>query len=364
VNLARAREATFGCCLRDRRPADADLSDQAARSPAGIALRSAGWPRWAEVRRSKAACALTLPRTKRPSVSQVCRARACRPVGRTARRGSLRGHEAFEAGGGLNLIGVAALAPASTLITPSAQPDVARPARRGRRRRTRRLGDAPERRSGPARRGTAGPDRSGPVLVHSRIVEEALQRTCLCRRVGVLGLSVRCRLPRPERRGHPDPGWQTISTAQPLSLTGDGAKQMKKVVALYFDAKLNQMLIPSVWNPPGPLAANPYLEAPIVGTSSSTPSAGSTCAAPSPASRSPVRSRRRAGRSRHRTWCSRGRRLSSSWPRRSPRGQASGEPVGRAQPVKAGVASAPTAGLADTVTVADAVAENGTPGSV
>jgi len=238
------------------------------------------------------------------------------------------------------------------------------PFRPARRRRTRRLGDAPERRSGPARRGTAGPDRSGPVLVHSRIVEEALQRTCLCRRVGVLGLSVRCRLPRPERRGHPDPGWQTISTAQPLSLTGDGAKQMKKVVALYFDAKLNQMLIPSVWNPPGPLAANPYLEAPIVGTSSSTPSAGSTCAAPSPASRSPVRSRRRAGRSRHRTWCSRGRRLSSSWPRRSPRGQASGEPVGRAQPVKAGVASAPTAGLADTVTVADAVAENGTPGSV
>jgi len=98
-----------------------------------------------------------------------------------------------------------------------------------------------------------------------------------------------------------DPGTATVATVQPMCLTGDGAKQVQQAVAEYYDARTNQMLIPPVWNLPdsyrpgqyftggldrtclsttapavaqwcswmrwnlpGPLGGNPYPKAPLV----------------------------------------------------------------------------------------------------
>ena len=45
-------------------------------------------------------------------------------------------------------------------------------------------------------------------------------------------------------------GAGTVSTVQPMCLTGAAAKGVQKAVAGYYDAQANQMLIPPVWNLP------------------------------------------------------------------------------------------------------------------
>jgi Secretory lipase len=58
----------------------------------------------------------------------------------------------------------------------------------------------------------------------------------------------------------PRPGSGTVATVQPLCLAGTGAKQIQVAVAPYGDDKTNQMLVPSVWNLPAGYKTGQYFK--------------------------------------------------------------------------------------------------------
>ena len=55
-------------------------------------------------------------------------------------------------------------------------------------------------------------------------------------------------------------GAGTVSTVQPMCLTGSAAKGVQKAVADYYDAQANQMLIPPVWNLPADYKSGDYFK--------------------------------------------------------------------------------------------------------
>jgi len=69
------------------------------------------------------------------------------------------------------------------------------------------------------------------------------------------------------------PGSGTVSTVQPMCLTGAGAKEVQKAVAPYYDARANQMLIPPVWNLPASYRAGQYVKGGLDDTCLSTTTA-------------------------------------------------------------------------------------------
>jgi hypothetical protein len=65
-------------------------------------------------------------------------------------------------------------------------------------------------------------------------------------------------------------GAGTVSTVQPMCLTGSAAKGVQKAVADYYDAQANQMLIPPVWNLPADYKSGDYFKGGLDQTCQST----------------------------------------------------------------------------------------------
>jgi len=65
-------------------------------------------------------------------------------------------------------------------------------------------------------------------------------------------------------------GAGTVSTVQPMCLTGTAAKGVQKAVAGYYDAQANQMLIPPVWNLPADYRSGQYFTGGLDETCQST----------------------------------------------------------------------------------------------
>lgn len=65
-------------------------------------------------------------------------------------------------------------------------------------------------------------------------------------------------------------GTGTVRTVQPMCLTGDAAKGVQKAVADYYDAQANQMLIPPVWNLPAVYRSGDYFKGGLDQTCQST----------------------------------------------------------------------------------------------
>ena len=65
-------------------------------------------------------------------------------------------------------------------------------------------------------------------------------------------------------------GTGTVRTVQPMCLTGDAAKGVQKAVADYYDAQADQMLIPPVWNLPADYRSGDYFKGGLDQTCQST----------------------------------------------------------------------------------------------
>ena len=72
----------------------------------------------------------------------------------------------------------------------------------------------------------------------------------------------------------PSPGSGTVSAVQPLCLTGAGAKQIQAAVASYGDAKTNQMLVAPAWNLPADYKSGQYFKGGLDRTCASTTDTG------------------------------------------------------------------------------------------
>jgi hypothetical protein len=68
----------------------------------------------------------------------------------------------------------------------------------------------------------------------------------------------------------PSPEAGAVTAVQPLCLTGSGAKQIQAAVASYNDAKTNQILVASVWNLPAGYKTGQYFKGSLDQTCAST----------------------------------------------------------------------------------------------
>ena len=72
----------------------------------------------------------------------------------------------------------------------------------------------------------------------------------------------------------PSPGSGTVATVQPLCLTGAGAKQIQATAEPYGDAKTSQMLVAPVWNLPANYKTGQYFKGGLDQTCATTTDAG------------------------------------------------------------------------------------------